>query len=171
VSKSHPKEVSKSHPQAIIDALIDGDMKVLEQYVSKDNVNLVDERGYTLLSRAATAGDLNMKVVRLLIKRGADVNVRLREGWTLLHSAAHLLQKDLALVLLSAGCDPNAVDSAGQTALVKVLMALNPKKELIKLLIKYRADPDAKGEGSESAKEIAAQMGQMDLFPARWGSN
>jgi hypothetical protein len=30
VSKSHPKEVSKSHPQAIIDALIDGDMKVLE---------------------------------------------------------------------------------------------------------------------------------------------
>ena len=158
--------MSKSHPQAVIDAVISGDLKVLEQYLNKDNINLVDGRGYTLLSRAATATDLNMKVVRLLIRRGADVNVLIAEGWTLLHSAAHLLQKDLVAVLLNAGCDPNAVDSAGHTALTKVLLAFNLKKDLIEMLLEHGADPDAKHGSGGSAKELAAETGQMDLFPA-----
>ena len=158
--------MSKSHPEAVIEALYAGDLKVIEGYVTADNIDLVDEDGHTLLSRAATATDVNMKVVRLLVNRGADVNIRLREGWTLLHSAAHLLQKDLAAVLLRAGCDPNAVDVTGQTALMKVLFAFNPKADLIRLLLKHKADPDAKHGGGESAIEIATRIGQRDLFPS-----
>jgi ankyrin repeat protein len=155
----------KSHPEAVIDALYSGDLKVIERYVNADNLNLVDGDGHTLLSLAATAGDVNMKVVRLLVKRGADVNIRLREGWTLLHSAAHHLRKDLAAVLLRAGCDPNAVDVTGQSALMKVLWAFNPKADLIRLLLEHGADPDAKHSG-ESAIELATRTGQRDLFPA-----
>ncbi len=157
----------KSHPKAVIDALYSGDLKTIEQYVNEDNINWMDKDGYSLLSRAATATDVNMKIVRLLVKRGADVNIRLREGWTLLHSAAHLLQKDLAAVLLRAGCDPNAVDEAGQTALSKVLWACNPKKDLIEMLLEHGADPDAKHGRGESAIELAKRTGQIDLFPAR----
>jgi ankyrin repeat protein len=159
--------VSKSHPEAVIDALYSGDLKVIERYVNEDNINLVDEDGYSLLSRAATATDLNMKIVRLLVKRGADVNIRLREGWTLLHSAAHLLRKDLAAVLLRAGCNPNAVDGVGQSALSKVLFAFNPKADLIELLLEHGADPCTKHGGGESAIELATRTGQLDLFPAR----
>jgi ankyrin repeat protein len=158
---------SKSHPQAVIDALIEGDLKAIEQYVTKDNINLVDKYGYTLLSKAAVAGDLNLKMVRLLLKHGADVNVRIAEGWSLLHSACHLLQKDLALVLLRAGCDPNAVAAAGHTPLTKVLMALNRKKDLIKTLLEHGADPEAKHGGGESAIDIATRTGQIDLFAGR----
>lgn len=161
------KEVKKSHPNAVIDALYSGDVKSLEQYVTKRNVNLVDEDGYTLLGRAATATDVNMKIVRLLLKRGADANFRLREGWTLLHFAADQLRKDLLLELLRAGCDPNAVNEAGQTVLSMVLWAFNLKKDLIAALVQHGADPKAKDGSGESAIEIATRTGQLDLFPVR----
>ena len=160
--------MSKSHPEVVIDALYAGDRKVLERYVTEDNINVVDQDGYSLLSRAATATDLNMRIVRLLVKRGADVNIRLpREQWTLLHSAAHLLQKDLVLVLLRAGCEPNAVDELGQTALSKVLHAFSPKADLIEILLEHGADPEAKFGGGESAVQLATRTGQIDLFPTR----
>lgn len=159
--------MSKSHPKGVIDALNLGDYKVIEHYVNADNINLVDKDGYSLLSRAATATDLNMKTVRLLVKGGADVNIRLREGWTLLNSAAHLLRKDLALLLLRAGCDPNAVDAVGQSALTKVLWAFNPKADLIQILLEHGADAEANHGDGESAIEIATPTGQINLFPAR----
>ena len=159
--------MNRSHPETVTDALYSGDLKALEQYVSEDNVNVVDEEGHTLLSRAATATDLNMKIVRLLLKRGANANIHLREGWSLLHYAAHTLRKELAVVLLRAGCDPNAVDGVGQTPLSKVLFARNTKADLIELLLEHGADPDAKDGGGESAKELATRTSQIDLFPPR----
>lgn len=143
--------MSKSHPNPVIDALNMGDYKVVEQYVKEDNINVVDKDGYSLLSRAATATDLNMRIVRLLVKRGADVNIRLREGWT----------------LLRAGCDPNAVDAVGQTALTKVLWTFNPKADLVEILLEHWADAEAKHGDGESAIEIASRTGQINLFPAR----
>jgi ankyrin repeat protein len=159
--------VSKSHPEAVIDAMYSGGLKVIEKYVNTDNVNLVGKQGESLLSIAATATDLNMKIVGLLIRRGADVNIRLREGGTLLHFAAHMLRKDLAAALLRAGCDPNAIDGVGHTALAKVLFAFNPKADLIEILLEHGADPTMKPEGGESALHLAARTGQTDLFPKR----
>lgn len=159
--------MSKGHPAKVIDALYAGDVRAVERYVDAGNINLVDADGYTLLGRAATATDLSMRMVRMLLKRGADVTVRLREGWTLLHFACHLLRKDLALALLRAGCDPNAVNEAGETALSKVLWAFNPKKDLIEALLEHGADPDAKHVFNESAIEIATRTGQISLFPPR----
>jgi ankyrin repeat protein len=159
-------KVSKPHPQAVIEAVDDGDLKTIEQYVTRDNIDWVDKDGHTLLSRAATGGEVKMKIVRHLVRNGADVNVRLREGWTLLHSAADCLHKDLAFVLLNAGCDPNAVDDVEHTPLVKVLWAQNPKKDIIEALLEHGADPDAR-HGGKSDLEIARQTGQINLFPAR----
>lgn len=159
--------MTKPHPEAVIDAIYSGDLKVIERYVNESNINWVDRDGHSLLSRAATAADLNMKLVRLLVKRGANVNVRLREGGTLLHFAAHTLRKDLAALLLDAGCDPNAVDGVGQTALSKVLFAFNPKADIIRLLIEHGADATTKQGSGESAVELAARTGQTDLFPTR----
>ena len=156
-----------SHPDSVIDAIYYGGVEIIEEYVNAENVNLVDEDGHSLLSRAATAGDLNMKIIRLLVKNGADVNIRLRDGWTLLHSAAHDLRKDLALALLRAGCDPNATNDAGETALSKVLWAFNPKAGLIEILLEHGADSTMKAVGGESALDLAARTGQTDLFPKR----
>ncbi len=105
-----------------------------------------------------------MKIVRLLAKRGADVHIRLREGGRLLHFAAHTLRKDLALALLGAGSDPNALAGVGHTALMKVLFAFNPKADLIEILLEHGADPTLKQAGGESAVELAVRTGQTDLL-------
>jgi hypothetical protein len=70
--------MSKSHPKAIIDALYSGDLKQIEGYVNTDNINLVDEDGHTLLSRVATASDLNMKWA--VLKRSARYS-RCQRDW------------------------------------------------------------------------------------------
>jgi ankyrin repeat protein len=159
--------VSKAHPKAVIDALYSGDLKVIERYINKENINWVDENGDSLLSMAVSGEGSNMNIIRLLIKQGAEVNFRLRDGGTLLHFAAHLLRKDLAAVLLRAGCNPNATDDAGQAARAKVLFAFNPKADMIALLLEHGADPTMKQAGSESALELAARTGQNALFPRR----
>ena len=41
--------MSKTHPEAVIDAIYSGDYRVIERYVNQDNVNLVDKDGYSLL--------------------------------------------------------------------------------------------------------------------------
>jgi hypothetical protein len=70
----------------------------------------------------AASRDLDGHVVRDLVKAGADVNVRDREGRTALHHIAgrglQLLRYcEVARVLLELGIDPNAKDLADRTAL------------------------------------------------------
>jgi len=50
-------------------------------------------------------------VCRLIIKAGADVNVRDFDGWTPLHAAAHWGQKEAAEVLLENMCDISIKDT------------------------------------------------------------
>jgi len=160
--------VSARHPEKVIDALYAGDVRAVERYLDAGgDLNLVDANGDTLLGLAATAGDLSMRMVRMLLKRGADATVRLREGGTLLHFAVRTLRKDLALALLRAGCDPNAADDHGERALRLVVLAFDPRAELVEALLEHGADPHAKGWGGESAVELAARMGRQGLFPAR----
>ena len=71
---------------------------------------LVDLGLESFMVASSLNGVVSMRLVRMLLKRGADATVRLREGGTLLHFAARTLRKDLALALLRAGCDPNATD-------------------------------------------------------------
>jgi ankyrin repeat protein len=164
--------MNPSDPRRVIKALYTNVRKTIEKYLDQNNVNAVDAEGYSLLNWVITGMvpglDLNTHIVRLLIQRGADVNIRLREGGTLLHFVVHLLQKDLALELLRAGCDPNAMDDVGHTPLTRALWAFDPKADMIELLLEHGADPHLKLKGGESVLEIAARTGQLHLFPPKY---
>jgi ankyrin repeat protein len=69
---------------------------------------------------SAVAGR-NHDVVRLLMDRGAELNVKQHGGWTPLHAAA--LHGDAALVqiFLDAGADPATESDDGKTALALAL--------------------------------------------------
>jgi ankyrin repeat protein len=158
----------KEHPKAIIQAIYAGDYSKVESYVTKENVNWRDKYGDTLLVIAATDPEVKMRIVTLLIKRGADVNIRVRGNYTLLHCAAHLLNKDLVRELLIAGCDPNSKTDAGETPLYKTLWAHDPKKDIIKLLLEHGADLNLPTVGDETAVSVAARTGQMNLLPKEY---
>lgn len=66
-----------------------------------------------------------MKIIDLLLSRGADVNSRTRNGTTPLHTAALYARKEVAERLLEAKADVNAKSQSGATALALATAAKN----------------------------------------------
>ena len=83
------------------------------------------------LSQAVVNNDI--KSVQKFIKKGADVNISLQEGATLLMLASSEGQLEVVKILLSNGANVNAKDKTGKTALW--LAKLNGRKEIVKLLL------------------------------------
>ncbi|XP_030966830.1 E3 ubiquitin-protein ligase KEG [Quercus lobata] len=81
------------------------------------NVDVLDKDGDPPLVFALAAG--SPECVRALIKRGANVRSRLREGFgpSVAHVCAYHGQPDCMRELLLAGADPNAVDDEGESVL------------------------------------------------------
>ncbi|KAA0034767.1 E3 ubiquitin-protein ligase KEG [Cucumis melo var. makuwa] len=80
-------------------------------------VDILDKDGDPPLVFALAAG--SPECVRILIKRGANVCSRLREGFgpSVAHVCAYHGQPDCMRELLLAGADPNVVDDEGESVL------------------------------------------------------
>ncbi len=72
--------------EGIFEAVRSGDLEKIKRLVKKENVNLKDFEGASLLHVAAEFS--HTEVVRFLIDSGADVNAKNLNGWTPLHLAA-----------------------------------------------------------------------------------
>ena len=60
----------------------------------------------------------HIKIVELLLKNGADLNIQEKIGYTALMYAAGKLNKEVVEILLKNGTDPNIQDYRGNIALV-----------------------------------------------------
>lgn len=91
-----------------------------------------------------------LKIARLLIKKGADVNKALNDGKTpLLVSAAIHPYPHFMKLFIKHGADVNAKDDLGETALSLMSMFFkNP--DVAKLLIKHGADVHARNKGGRT---------------------
>lgn len=73
----------------------------------------------------AAASDGNVEQLKKLLHQGMDVNTRDKEGNTALHEAANHLPQDIiehwscVTCLLEAGADPNVVNDAGWTPVMR----------------------------------------------------
>ena len=87
---------------------------ILEHLAYGADINALDpEFGTTPSLWAVFAGQT--ETAELLITRGADVNVRHRDGGTPLHGAALFGRTGLVELLIEHGADVNAVDNNGMT--------------------------------------------------------
>lgn len=90
------------------------------------------------------------EVVSLLIKKGAKVNAKNREGNTaLMYSAVEFKGLNAAKILINAGANINAKDNKGRTALMYA--ADNKDEELVDLLIKNKVNVNAEDNDGETA--------------------
>eukprot|EP00794_Sanderia_malayensis_P004237 gene4237-4800_t len=82
------KGVSFSPQTLAVDALIENSAEDLEFSLTDGgivDINELDDHGDSLLHRAAQEGDVDC--IRVLVKHGADVNIKNKEGWPPVHLA------------------------------------------------------------------------------------
>jgi ankyrin repeat protein len=97
--------------------------------------------GATALNEAAFRGQV--EVVRLLIRRGADINERDREGASPLDEAAWRGFRDIAALLLESGAEVNRPNTqTGATPLNEA--AFKGRADIAELLLAHHADAGAK---------------------------
>lgn len=137
------------------------------------NIGIAQGDGLTPLHRAVGLGDeakldLNkptdkslvekrLKVVKLLIIKGANVNAKSFLGNTPLHMAK---TKEVVELLIKHGADVNAQSNIGHTPLMTLTAVYNRNwvnQSVSEVLIKYGADINHKSKGEENALVFAVR--------------
>lgn len=90
--------------------------KLIDEFRTDVNTPL-DGDGWTVLHYAAIRN--KPQLVRILIDKGADINVQSKYKRTALHYAAMFEHSDIVRILVEAGADSTVVDERGCFALTK----------------------------------------------------
>jgi ankyrin repeat protein len=98
----------------------------------------------------------------ILVRRGADVNLRGKKGETAIANLASIGDLAGVKLLLSKNVDINVPDHRGYTALMLAAHFDRDLPEIISLLLAHGADPSATGE-NETALTLAAKRGETDV--------
>ncbi len=114
-------------------------------------LNTASQKGETALHRAAEAG--HTKCVKLLLEKGAKVEISDKHGKTALSVAAAKGHKVIAKVLLKHGANINKQDSKGNTPLA--LAAENNHDAVVRFLLESGADAEIGDEDEETPFEKA----------------
>ncbi|MCW7460208.1 ankyrin repeat domain-containing protein [Leptospira bandrabouensis] len=124
------------------------------------HVNEVDEHNYTPLFWAVQGGSIDF--VKSIVKAGADLEARNEFGQTPLILAVLVKNEMMVQELISLGSDINCADSLeGQTPLI--LAARDGSLEIVKILLKNKANPNLKNKKGQSALSLALDSGHKEI--------
>ena len=113
------------------------------------------------LTPLLAASELNFDMVKLLVARGAKVNVYDRDGITPLMRAITLRDLRMVRLLLDAGAQINVTDHRGHTALTHAVMRSDAG--ILKLLIARGAETDVVAAMGTTTWSIAQRMREAAL--------
>jgi ankyrin repeat protein len=138
----------RSQPRAAVEKLLTDDPGLLQSR---------DHAGSTLLHHAAGFGAV--ETMRLLLDRGADVNVKNRRGSTPLHWAIHGEAK--VRLLIARGATINVRQIEGRTPLFLAASLANSNGTL-RLLLAQGANPNIATANGQTPLMVAAGRGHVD---------
>ena len=115
------------------------------------------QAGSSLLEAVRTG---NVKALRSLLDRQANVNSSLGDGAKPLHWAAYYQHLDVARILIDAGADVNAANDYGVTALS--LACTNGHADMVAELLRANANPNASQWTGETVLMTCARAGNLD---------
>ncbi|KJH52965.1 ankyrin repeat protein [Dictyocaulus viviparus] len=123
-----------------------------------------NKKGALGLHSAAAAG-FN-EVVKMLIARGTNVDIRTRDNYTALHVAVQSGKASVVETLLGYGADIHVRGGAlGQTALHIAASLSGPEsRECAMMLLKSGGQPDVAQEDGETCLHLAARNGNKEIM-------
>ncbi|NXX90912.1 MPP8 phase, partial [Centropus bengalensis] len=145
------------------DAVKSGDYMTVKMALSSNeeyNLDEEDSSGMTLVMLAAAGGHDDL--LRVLIRKGAKVNSRQKNGTTALIHAAEKNFLTTVAILLEAGAYVNTQQSNGETALMKACKRGN--SDIVRLMIENGADCNILSKHQNSALHFAKQCNNVLVF-------
>ncbi|XP_044297712.1 M-phase phosphoprotein 8 isoform X4 [Varanus komodoensis] len=121
------------------------------------NLDQEDSSGMTLVMLAAAGG--HDDILRLLIRKGAKVNCRQKNGTTALIHAAEKNNLTTVAILLEAGACVNLQQNSGETALMKACKRGN--YDIVRLMIESGADCNISSKHQSNALHFAKQCNNL----------
>lgn len=125
------------------------------------SVNNFSKDGFTALGLATYFG--NEDIAKLLISKGADVNIPANNGFNVypIHSAVSSGNLNLTKMLINAGANVNVIQQAGFTPLHAAAQLGNI--ELIILLLENGSEVDVRMEGGKLPTDLALENGFSEI--------
>ncbi|NXP80828.1 MPP8 phase, partial [Ramphastos sulfuratus] len=145
------------------DAVKSGDYMTVKMALSSNeeyNLDQEDSSGMTLVMLAAAGGHDDL--LRVLIRKGAKVNGRQKNGTTALIHAAEKNFLTTVAILLEAGAYVNMQQSSGETALMKACKRGN--SDIVRLMIESGADCNILSKHQNSALHFAKQCNNVLVY-------
>ncbi|XP_009083858.1 M-phase phosphoprotein 8 [Serinus canaria] len=145
------------------DAVKSGDYMTVKMALSSNveyNLDQEDPSGMTLVMLAAAGGHDDL--LRVLIRKGAKVNGRQKNGTTALIHAAEKNFLTTVAILLEAGAYVNMQQSSGETALMKACKRGN--SDIVRLMIESGADCNILSKHHNSAMHFAKQCNNVLVY-------
>jgi ankyrin repeat protein len=156
IKSINPSHIYKSDLMTPLMLLIEADMedtflKALKKVASAD---IDHQNKYGASALVLSSGGGNLRMVKALLERGANPNIKFnKRNYTLLMDASFEGHIELVKLLLEAGAELNIQDKDGRTALI--LAAREGHDLVVSELVKFGARIELKDKNQMSAKDYA----------------
>ncbi|XP_063906156.1 ankyrin-3-like [Zophobas morio] len=154
-------------------ACLKGDQEIVEMALEHNaSVNISNEGLSNALHYASRSWWNNRDVIKLLIKKGIDVNAQNENGTTALQLACGNGDLEITKMLFEFGACINIVDKQNHTALNYASNLSTDNRNIIKLLIKKGINVNAESKNGITALQITCLNGvyeKIKMFPGQEG--
>jgi ankyrin repeat protein len=148
-----------------------------EKILNLINTELINDEKYKVICNNILLYYINRNnpvVVKILIEKGINVNIKDKDGNTPLHIALknkdtlnYVAMKEIVGLLIQKGADINAIDKDGNTPLHVVIQTnrINPniRKEIVDLLIKKDANINIQNVKGKTPLYIASNTNEVHI--------
>jgi hypothetical protein len=145
----------------LLDATESGNIRRVQELLDSgvDINDYVNDYGMTALLLASMYEHID--IVRLLLEKGADVNIKDENGYNALMWASVRGYTDIVRLLLENGADINLQNENGYTALM--LASVSGITEIVRLLLEKGADVNIRDEYGNATLSLALYHGYTDI--------
>lgn len=130
------------------------------------NINEIDDKGNTALHLAQTSNSTLRvnEIVSMLLKSGSDVNLKNKEGKTVLHLACDKCSVKIVKMLINSKSEINTIDNKGNTPLHYAAKSASDK---IEILLEHGANPKIRNNYGNTPILLAASCFTIFYFPLK----